>query len=83
MGLQAASSEVFLVTTDVVSLYTDTPHGEGLEALWHFLDLRASQVPPTKSMASVANLALTRNNNNQFYLHSHCVYGLQFWSWFC
>lgn len=76
VDLQEASSELFLVTVDVVSLHTNTPYGEGLEALRHFLDLRPSLVPLTQFLVSGANLAPARNYflfNEQFYLQSQGV----------
>ncbi len=41
-------SNSYLVTMDVEALYTNIDHGEGLEALHHFLQQRPDiETPPT------------------------------------
>ena len=59
-----------IFTMDVVSLYTNIPHGEGLIALRHFLDKRVTQTPPTATLIRLAELVLDMNAfefNGQFY----------------
>ena len=46
---------------DVTSLYTCIPHSDGLKALKHFLNKRASPDPPTDTLIRLAELVLNKN----------------------
>ena len=46
---------------DVKSLYTVTPHNEGLLALKHFFDQRTTTEPNTSTLLRLAELVLTLN----------------------
>ena len=55
---------------DVVSLYTNIPHAEGLIALRHFLEKRIVKTPSTPTLLRLAELVLDMNAfefNGQFY----------------
>lgn len=63
--------DIYLVTMDVTSLYTNIPHDIGLTALEFFLDTRPNSLPPTSFLCEMAKLILTKNYflfNNDFYL---------------
>ena len=64
------TSQRFLYTMDIKSLYTVIPHNSGLEALKYFLDKRPVLDPPTVTLTRLAELVLTLNAfsfNNEFY----------------
>ena len=64
------TSQRFLYTMDIKSLYTVIPHNSGLEALKCFLDKRPVLDPPTVTLTRLAELVLTLNVfsfNNEFY----------------
>ena len=64
------TSQRFLYTMDIKSLYTVIPHNSSLEALKHFLDKRPVLNPPTVTLTHLAELVLTLNAflfNNEFY----------------
>ena len=44
----------YLITMEVTSLYTCIPLSDGLKALKHFLNKRASQDPPTDTLIRLA-----------------------------
>ena len=54
-----------LVTIDVVGLYPNIPHDEGLEALRRTLNKRCNPVIPTDHIVDLAELVL-KNNNFEF-----------------
>ena len=54
-----------LVTLDVVGLYPNIPHDEGLEALRRTLNERSNPVIPTDHIVDLAELVL-KNNNFEF-----------------
>ena len=63
-----------LFTMDVVGLYNNIPHKDGLQACSTMLDRRHTQSPPTSDIIDLANLVLTLNafkHNNDFYLQVH------------
>ena len=51
-----------MIVADVVSLYTNIPHSEGLEACEIHLNKRASQTIPTPFLLSLIQFVLTKNN---------------------
>ena len=64
------TSQRFLYTMDIKSLYTVIPHNSGLEALKYFLGKRPVLDPPTVTLIRLAELVLTLNAfsfNNEFY----------------
>ena len=50
-----------IFTVDVVSLYTNIPHAEGLVALRYFLDRRSVQTHSTSTLLRLAELVLDMN----------------------
>ena len=56
------SSESLLVTLDVVSLYTNIPHQEGLDAYREILNPREVLNPPTEDIVHLISIILKRNN---------------------
>ena len=54
-----------LVNIDVVGLYPNIPHDEGLEALQRTLNKRSNPVIPTDHIVNLAELVL-KNNNFEF-----------------
>ena len=46
---------------DVTSLYTCITHSDGLKALKHFLNKRATPDPPTDTLIRLAELVLNKN----------------------
>ena len=67
-------AEILLVTLDVISLYTNIPHEEGLNACREILDTRTTLVPPTDDITSLISLILKKNNfsfNILHYLQKH------------
>ncbi|XP_067026756.1 uncharacterized protein [Acropora muricata] len=62
-----------LVTIDVVGLYPNIPHDEGLEALRRTLNKRSNPVIPTDHIVDLAELVL-KNNDFEFD-------GSHFYSW--
>ena len=60
--LNFQSSNKFLFTMDVKSLYTVIQHQDGLKALKFFLDKRHTQEPSTTVLVRLAELVLTLNN---------------------
>ena len=64
------TSQRFLYTMDVKSLYTVILHNSGLEALKYFLNKRPVLNPPTETLTRLVELVLTLNAfsfNNEFY----------------
>ena len=64
------TSQRFVYTMDIRSLYTVIPYNSGLEALKYFLDKRPVLDPPTVTRIRLAELVLTLNAfsfNNEFY----------------
>ena len=67
---------VFLVTLDVSSLYTNIPHNEGIDACRHFLNTRdrnASSIS-IETLCDLIRMILTMNNfsfNDKHYLPTH------------
>ena len=55
------TSQRFLYTMDIKSLYTVIPHNSGLEALTYFLDKRPVLEPPTATLTRLAELVLNLN----------------------
>ena len=51
----------YLFTMDVTSLYTCIPHTDGLKALKHFLNKRATPYLPTDTLTRLAELVLNKN----------------------
>ena len=51
----------YLLTTDVTSVYTCNPHSDGLKALKHFLNKRATPDPSVNSLIRLAELVLNKN----------------------
>ena len=67
-------SNAILVTLDVSSLYTNTPHNQGFDACRHFLDTRPNKHIPTETLCDLLRMILTMNNftfNQQHYLQIH------------
>lgn len=64
-------NDIFLVTIDVVSLYTNIPHDEGLYALKEYFDSRPNpRLPSSKFLLDLAEIVLINNYftfNNKFY----------------
>ena len=64
--------DVFLVTFDVSSLYTNIPHDGGVEALGYYLNNRDTTVnPPNQFIIDLTNLVMKKNYfkfNGDFYL---------------
>ena len=55
---------------DVTALYTNIPHGDGLQALRFFLEQRPTPDPPTDTLIRLAELVLTLNTfefNGNYY----------------
>ena len=51
----------YLFSVDVTSLYTCIPQFDGLKALKHFLEKRATKDPPTGTIIPIAELVLKKN----------------------
>ena len=51
----------YLFTMDVTSLYTCIPRSDGLTALKHFLNKRATPDPPADTLVHLAELVLNKN----------------------
>ena len=67
-------SGALLVTLDVTSLYTNTPHNEGIQACEEVLNTRLTQEPPTGDLVQLIRFILTRNNfcfSGQHFLQVH------------
>lgn len=67
------SEETFLVTIDVVSLYTNIPHSDGLKATSEALLKRQQKHPPTFFLLKLILFILKKNNftfDNQHYLQT-------------
>ena len=65
------STRTILVTADVTSLYTNIPHGEGIQACREALETRVTQRPPTDQLIRLLELILKVNNfqfNGENYL---------------
>lgn len=66
------SDEVFLVTLDIASLYTNIPHESGLEALDFYLkDRESGATPPSEFLIDLAAFVMRKNYfmfNGDFYL---------------
>ena len=63
-----------LVTMDVVGLYTNIPHSEGLEAAQRMLDTRSTLNPPTEDLINLMEHVLNLNcfvYNNTHYRQKH------------
>ena len=45
-SLQLLSENAILVTADVISLYTNKLHNEGIESVLHYMKLHADTLPP-------------------------------------
>ena len=63
-----------LVTLDVSSLYTNTPHNEGVDACRYFLNTHQDKSLPAENMCDLIKMILTMNNfsfNNGHYLQKH------------
>ena len=59
-----------ICTMDVTALYTNIPHGDGLQALRFFLEQRPTPDPPTDTLIRLAELVLTLNTfefNGNYY----------------
>ena len=52
----------YFFTMDITSLYTCISHNDGLKALKHFLNKRATPDPPTDALIRLAELVLNKNN---------------------
>jgi len=60
---QPLPKDVILVTIDVVSLYTNIPHDEGIKAIEHFLEKRPKgTLPTTGFLTKLIAMILTMNN---------------------
>ena len=55
------SSESLLVTLDVISLYTNIPHQEGLDACRETLNKREVLDPPTENIVQLTSIILKKN----------------------
>ena len=65
------SNETFLVTLDVVSLYTNIPHDEGIEACREAWNKRVNPTIPTRCLVELLSHVLKLNNfefNGEHYL---------------
>ena len=60
--LQDLPEDALLFTMDVVGLYTNIPHADGLKAFEAILNNREVQEPPTKEIVELATLVLTCNS---------------------
>ena len=60
--LDDLSSESLLATLDVISLYTNIPHQEGLDARREILNKREVLDPPTEEIVNLTSIILKRNN---------------------
>lgn len=70
-SVDLGEDEIFLLTMDVTSLYTNIPHDIGLAALEFFLDIRPDCSPPTAFLTEMARMVLTKNYylfENDFFL---------------
>ena len=66
--------DALLFTLDVVGLYNNIPHKDGLEACRIFLDRRQQQHPPTSDIINLAELVLNLNSfafEDSHYLQVH------------
>ena len=57
-------------TMDIKSLYTVIPNDEGLRALQRYLDMRETLEPPTDTLLRMAELVLTLNTFEFFFVFS-------------
>ena len=64
-GLGRVSDEAILCTVDVVGLYPNIPHDEGLAALQEFLETRVEKKVTTDTLVELAEIVL-KNNIFQF-----------------
>ena len=60
--LDDLSSESLLVTLDVISLYTNIPHQEGLDACRETLNKQEVLDPPTEEIVQLTSITLKMNN---------------------
>lgn len=63
--------DIYLITMDVVSLYTNIPHDKGMIAMEHFLNLRTDKNPPTLFLLEMISILLYKNFflfGNEYYL---------------
>ena len=60
--LQDLPEDALLFTMDVVGLYTNIPHADGLKACEAILNSREVEEPPTKEIVELATLVLTCNS---------------------
>jgi hypothetical protein len=56
------STESFLVTMDVSSLYSNIPHNDGIKACQYYLNQRTGQQHSVKDILHLIEIVLTKNN---------------------
>ena len=66
---------VFIVSMDVVSLYPNIEHSEGIAACEHFMNLRKNQNFPTKIIARLINCILKCNTMEFLGRYFHQILG--------
>jgi len=60
-SIDPVGDDALLVTMDVVSLYSNIPHDDGLAACKEMLETRPTPQPPTSDVIDLAQLVLERN----------------------
>ena len=74
LDLPPLPPDALLFTMDVVGLYNNIPHEDGMTACRELLDCRPSKVPPTGDIINLIKLVLTSNAfqyRAHFYLQRH------------
>ena len=61
-SVDALPEDCLLVTLDVSSLYTSSPHNKVIDACREMLDTRGVLSPPTEDIIELISLILTKNN---------------------
>ena len=72
--LEPLPDNSLLVTLSVSSLYTNTPHNEGVDACRYFLKARQDKSLPAENICDLIRMIITMNNvsiNNEHYLLKH------------
>ncbi|XP_063403776.1 uncharacterized protein LOC134687402 [Mytilus trossulus] len=61
-ALNPLPSDTTLVSMDVISLYTNIPHDDGIDACKEVWNSRPVKYPPTECLVKILTLVLKKNN---------------------